>query len=395
MFKSLAYRLAAKAIYSRTKKKRKRNKADTNRIVIIKVDGLGDFVLFLHAFEAIRNMFHDKKITLICGTVARNIAERCGFFDEIIIYRESPFFTARGLISQYRKYRGLKFDLLLSPSHPRAFGEDMLAMMLNAKEKIASVGEAGSLPYEVKKRLNGVYDKLVDTGLNNMTLIQTAVFLRNVGISEYKAAMPRIKFQIKRFIYTPENYFIVFLGGSFKSKRWDPEKYRMLAHRIIEKTDWPCILLGNDRDIEDAQVSFLKERNAHIFSFVGKTNFDEYLQLIGGARFIIGNDSSAIHIANALGVPSISVCGSDSGEKFYPYVVEEKQSDDIAPIVVRMAKKLDCYACTINYPNFRHYECIGEENAPKPKKCIEAITFESVWEAFLQLFNKIEVKNNG
>lgn len=395
VFKSLIYRLAARAIYCRTEKKRRKNKADTGRIVIIKVDGLGDFVLFLNAFAALRSKFRDRNITLVCGTVAKNIAERCGFFDEIILYRERPFFTARGLVSQYRKYRRLKFDLLLSPSHPRALGEDMLAMMLNAKEKIASVGEAGSLPYEVKERLNGVYDRLVDTGLHNMTLIQTAVFLRDVGLGDYRATVPRIAFPIKRFLYTPENYFAVFLGGSFKSKRWDAAKYRAVADRIIEKTGWPCLVLGDGRDLEDEQAFLSNNTDARIFSFVGKTNTDEYLQLIGGARFVIGNDSSAIHIANALGVPSIAVCGCDSGEKFYPYAVEESRAGDVVPRVVRMAEKPDCYACTINFPNYRHYECIGAEEAPLTKKCIEAIPAEAVWDAFLQLYHDLEVKENG
>lgn len=360
----------------------RRNKGDNNKVFLIKYDGLGDFVLFLNAAKAIRQLYAGKKIVFSCPAYSVPYAKASGCFDEIITVEHTGF-SIRNICKTYAVLRKNKYDVLLHPTQPRSIHAEIIAYLVNAKTKIASVGECGGISRKTKERWDKTYDRFIDQGIQNMTLIQGANFLRGLGAVDYKAGLPFIDMKKigERHICLPQDFFIIFMGASVYNKQWDPLKYYEVARYIKRKTGWECVLCGDDGDREQEEL-FDRKGTLRYYSFVGKTNLHDLAYIISKARLVVGNDTSAIHIANALNVQSICIKGHFSGEKFYPYVTETDEGDRVTPITVSCPKEqFPCYFCTIRDDGRGGYSCIQHYYAKEKVRCIDEISVEMVCEA--------------
>lgn len=364
-----------------TSVKRAFNKGNTNTILIIKQDGIGDFVLFLPIAEEIRKYYSEKKIIFCCSPLTKEMALSSGFFDETICFSRKDF-DLLNICKTFRLFSRVKCDLLLHPTQPRTVEAEIVAYWINAKEKIASLGEAGALPMSAKHKFDKIYNKLIDTGERNMTLIQSANFVRKLGDIDFKVSLPVIT-NIQTYpICLPENFFVVFLGGSVFNKLWPPERFHSVAEYIVNKTTWKCFVCGTEKDIQ--QLGCFNDSGIEYYSLLGKTSINELIYVLSKAKLVIGNDTCAIHIANAVRVPSICVKGQFSGEKFFPYKVETKTNEDILPYAV--SSDVKCKWCTLRNGG---YFCLhGDYFAHKKVKCLMHVNVETVIETVDNVLNQ-------
>jgi heptosyltransferase-2 len=92
------------------------------------------------------------------------------------------------------------------------------------------------------------------------------------------------------------------------AKRWPVENFVAVARHFIAKRRAKIILLGAAVDVPVAEefVKLLPE----VENLVGKTSLDEFMDALVSVRLVVGNDSGAMHVASALGVPTLAVFGS-------------------------------------------------------------------------------------
>ena len=357
----------------RTKRKIKKNNGDTGNILLVKQDGLGDFILFQNAIREIKRLYPNKKLYISCYEMNVVYAELTGLFDGIIPFN-IPHFRLGTLIKTYRKLKDYRFDILLHPTQPRHLESEIFVSFINAKVKISSVGERGTFPPHVKEKWDRQYDIKIEQGMENMTLIQTANFLRGLGAKDYKATMPKLEIAIRDcHLCLPEKYFVVFLGASIYNKKWAPKKFYRVAEHIFKKTGWTCVLCGMHEDKEQ-EFEFSQQGNLPFVTYIAKTEWDEFIYVISHAQLVVGNDTSAIHFANALNVQSVCVKGQFSGNKFFPYFTELEEPNRTKPISVS-CPPFKCFACTMSD---QHYRCSPCYTARHRTKCIEKITTEMV-----------------
>ena len=365
-----------------TKIKRFFNTGKNNAVLIIKRDGIGDFILFLDAFKRLKEFYKGKKFVVCVTNYTKPIAEECGLFDEVIALSKNDF-TTDNIYKTYKLLSKYKFDVLLHPTQPRNIESEVTAYLVNAKVKIASRGELGAHSPKTKAKFDTIYDKLLETGNENMTLIQTANFIRALGDTEYKISMPRIKPFIDFNMYLPENFFVIFMGGSIYNKLWPAERFYQVAKHISEKTGYECVICGTKEDYNELEI-FKSQGDLKFSSLIGKTSIIELITVLSKAKLLVSNDTSAVHIANALGVKSLAIKGQFSGSKFYPYVVEKENEGDIYPNFVEIPT--GCRWCTLKG---KAYHCIGGNYfAAKKLKCIMGISTEKVIEAVDNLLNE-------
>ncbi len=83
---------------------------DRPRILLLKLDHIGDFVLTLDALRLIRDTWPKAHITLVCGVWNHSIAEQLGWFDRIVDY--NFYTTAAGDDDQDRATKIAKYHEL-------------------------------------------------------------------------------------------------------------------------------------------------------------------------------------------------------------------------------------------------------------------------------------------
>jgi heptosyltransferase-2 len=91
------------------------------------------------------------------------------------------------------------------------------------------------------------------------------------------------------------------------AKRWPMERFEEVAQALDAK-GIPVVVMGSPRDEVSARP--LVEAGAR--SLVGRTSLLEAVAVLQRCRVLVTNDSGALHLARAAGVPSVAVFGSSS-----------------------------------------------------------------------------------
>ncbi|RME85353.1 MAG: glycosyltransferase family 9 protein, partial [Zetaproteobacteria bacterium] len=117
-------------------------------------------------------------------------------------------------------------------------------------------------------------------------------------------APPRARLPAGAQAWTQERYTVLALTGGWATKRWPVEHWRKLAQRIREAGSQVLALWGTDE--EKAQALALKpwadapEKKLPISALAGA---------LAHAEAVVGMDTGLVHLAAALGAPTVSLWG--------------------------------------------------------------------------------------
>jgi len=156
-------------------------------------------------------------------------------------------------------------------------------------------------------------------------------------------------------------------GASTQFKRWEAEKFMNILNMISDFSDMVCVICGNNNETSMAESISSKTKSKTII-VTGQTDLLKLSNIVNYSKFVIANDTAAIHIATALNVPSVCILGGGHFGRFAPYP-ESLGKDRNLPICVY--NQMPCYNC--------NWKCIYTEDKTKPYPCIRSITVEQVW----------------
>jgi heptosyltransferase-2 len=99
-------------------------------------------------------------------------------------------------------------------------------------------------------------------------------------------------------------------GAAFGSaKRWLPERFAEAADRVARELGGTVAIFGS-KDERELCASVAAAIAAPARNFAGETSLAEFIDLAAACRVYLTNDSGAMHIASALGVPTVAVFGA-------------------------------------------------------------------------------------
>jgi heptosyltransferase-2 len=98
-------------------------------------------------------------------------------------------------------------------------------------------------------------------------------------------------------------------GGA---KRWLSERFAQTARRLQETQAGPIVLFGSadERPLCESVAESIRAAGGQVWNLAGQTSLGEFIQLAAACRLFLTNDSGAMHIASALGVPTVAVFGA-------------------------------------------------------------------------------------
>lgn len=324
----------------------------SGRVALVRLDAIGDFIIWLDSAQEFRKQFQDKTLVLVCNKACASIADASGLFDGIIpidtakLNYAGSFKFRRKLVRQLNNvYAGL----VIQTAFTRRVYTDVVVSAIAAAKKITirdtSFDNAAKWALDMT---DSIYDEVIDTDggqhENMMEIRRNAEFTRRVTKSTFKSSIPRIKSTQVRDGLIPEgDYFVVFPGGSFKAKMWPMDRFAEAAQYIHDKTGWKCCVCGSpdEKYLADALI---KDYNGDVIDMTGKTSLIESIEVIRHARFLIGNDTSGIHFAAAAGTKALCVFGGWHYGRFLPYDVEDDKGRP-APYVC--VSDMECFNCRI------------------------------------------------
>jgi heptosyltransferase-2 len=100
-------------------------------------------------------------------------------------------------------------------------------------------------------------------------------------------------------------------AGYGPAKRWPPDRFAAVARRWRERRGGTALLVGAREDAEAARRVAEEARGAAV-DLCGGTSLPALLGLLEGAAAVVSNDSGVMHVAAALGRPTVAIFGSTS-----------------------------------------------------------------------------------
>jgi ADP-heptose:LPS heptosyltransferase len=295
-------------------------------LILIRLDAIGDYVLFRNFIEALRKSeeFREYKITLLGNAAWKSLFEILDseFVDETIWLDRTRFKEDLSYRYQILKKLAKKaYQVLICPTYSREyFVTDSIVNYINAEEKIGSSSNNTNISIALKKISDRYYSKLLPANPAVMFEFErNKEFMQNLLKKELTITRPSIKIDIKqKHFELPQKYIVLFIGGSADFKKWPITKFIAVATHLQKRGSIDIILCGGVADQDEAK-QFELLYNYPVINLVGKTSLVELLLVIKNAELMISNETSAPHIAVALDIPTIVLYNGSYFGRFAPY----------------------------------------------------------------------------
>ena len=285
------------------------------KLLIRATNWVGDAIMALPALRLVRERFPEAHIAILALPYVAKIYDRQGIADELMVYdRKGEHSGLRGRSRLAAALRAKKFDtaLLLQNAFdaawiawrggiPERVGYDRDARGLLLTQAIP-VPKRGEIPAHEKYyylellRRAGWLDKLPEIPEISLRVAdedsqRAEGKLRSLGV---RAGALRIA---------------VAAGASYGSaKCWPPERFAEALNQMRRERDADVILFGTPAEAVVA-AAIAGALGQPALDLTGNTLIGELPALLKCCSVFLGNDSGAMHVAAAVGLPVVAVFG--------------------------------------------------------------------------------------
>ncbi len=357
----------------------------TKKVLVIRLDAIGDFILWLDAAKGIRTLFPADRyrITLLGNAIWTPLAENLPVFDEVVALDRNAFVSdpvyRRKLLARVRRSG---FDVAIHPTFSREFRfGDSVVRFCGARERIGYEGDCSNILPFLRRISDGWYTRLVPaSGKRLMELQRNAEFLRVLGLSDFRSSVPELSgFDLPLPASGRSHYYVLFPGAGAPIRKWPVERFSALAGRVYNATGWTGIVCGGPGE-EEIGDTLVRSSVAPLENRSGRTSLSELVAIIGDARLIVANETGAIHIAAAVSTPSVCILGGGHHGRFLPYTVESPTG---RPLPITVTHPMDCYHCD--------WACIHDPKQDEPAPCVGNISVDDVWRTVQQILTRMSI----
>ncbi len=349
------------------------------RIVVARLDAIGDFVLFAPSLRALRELYRQDQISLLVDESVAPLAEACPYVDrlraiDVRRYKRDVLYRFRVLV----RIAAGGADVFLNPVYSREHFSDELALWSRAGTKIAWEPDQSNMSEEERARGARVYTQVVrvdDRGARHET-DRNRHFLAHLGIPRdaYRLELWNARGGTEAAIALWKNHrlelrTVVALvpGAMHRFKSWEAGNFRILADRLARvRDDLSFVVIGSEADEGLVDGKNLGDR---FIDLCGATRLGDLEAIFRRCALVIGNDTGPLHIAAAAGTPVVALVGGGHYGRFFPYPADLSTPGPLPDVVVH---KMDCFDC--------NWRCIFEVEEGVPYPCVGRIDVETVLE---------------
>lgn len=267
-----------------------------SNILIRSTNWVGDAVMSLGALRTVRELYPAARISVLAKPGVADIFRGESGVDEVILYEKGHSYWR--IASDLRRRR---FDCALL--FQNAFEAAWITWLARIPNRIGydRDGRGFLLTTAVPVPKRGEIPR--HERFYYLELLRRAGLL---GKLEWRGAIRlRERGPAKRVIG-------VSPGAAYgTAKRWLPERFAEAAAQIAKARGCSVALFGSKDEQELCEeVAARMGPGLAVTNFAGKTSLGEFINLAAECDLFLTNDSGAMHIASALGVPTVAVFGA-------------------------------------------------------------------------------------
>jgi len=330
------------------------------RILVQKLDHVGDFVTALPAIQRLKQRFPNAEIHVLAPTASTPIAKWEPSIDNVIEFNFFHHISQRGRLditesdwlALEARLKPLRFDLAVDL---RKHTETREVLKRSGAKLLAGFDLRGAYPWldvalewdgdwpYLPKRTQVADDYVALVEAISLACERERRFLDAPGRSaanEALRAAPGLA-ELRPGLFDRPIVCVHPAAGNVL-RQWPARYFAQLIDLITEAYDVNVALVGAPDEASIAEA-VLDEASARekLWSLVGKTKMPELRLLLRGALLFVGNNSGPHHLAAAMGTPTIGV---HSG------VVSAQEWGPIGPKALALQRDMSCGPCYLDSP---------------------------------------------
>jgi heptosyltransferase-2 len=295
-----------------------------SNILIRATNWVGDAVMCLPALHAIRDRFPEAHITILAKSWVADLYAQESFTNQILMFDSKPWWS---VAQELRRHR---FDCAILLQN--AFGAAWVACMAGIPSRIGynRDGRGLLLTRAVKVPKRGEIPQ--HQRFYYLELLRRAGLIAQLPAGDISIAPLGPGRDPKRRIIG------VSPGAAYgTAKRWIPERFAEAAAKLASVRGAALALFGSRAEHQLCEQIAEMLPGCDVTNYAGQTTLAQFIELASRCELFLTNDSGAMHIASALGVPTVAIFGA---------------TDDIAtgptgPRARVVREKVECSPCLL------------------------------------------------
>ncbi len=334
------------------------------RILVRATNWVGDAVMSIPALEAIRGRWLRAEIAVLARPWVAEVYRGQGYLDRLLVFdhagRHRGVWGRRRLAAELRRER---FDV---------------AVLLQNAFEAAWIAARARIPVRIGYNRDGrgfLLTRAVDVPRpGELPAHETYYYLELLRRAGWIERLPTVEHIVLRVELSQRERSEEILcragarSGAFRvalapgaaygsAKCWSADRYAALADRLIADFGADVILFGTAAErVVAGKISAAMRHRA--LMLVGETSIGDLPALLAACHLFIGNDSGAMHVAAAVGLPVVGIFGPSDAAGTAP----------VTPRFRLVHQPVSCSPCFLR-------QC------PVDHRCMTRIAVDAVYEA--------------
>jgi heptosyltransferase-2 len=344
----------------------KERTGDITRVVVKEANWLGDVVMSLPALKAVRRAFPQARLAVLIKRELASFFDGMTWIEEVI-----PYTLATGLrgLGDRRKIvaalRARHFDLAVL--FPKSFDAALWPTLARIPYRAGVASDARGWLLTHKTTLA---PEILRTHQVHSYLQMLRNTLRVDGdardyapeVSESHRGTMRTWLNERR--RRPAGGLIALAPAAAygPAKEWPSASYALLIDVLSDWFGAESVLVGSPNERGKCEAVATASRAGALVA-AGETSVGEAMALLSLCDGFAGNDSGSMHVAGALGIPTVGLYGSTRPERTGPLGTKTRV----------VYHPIECSPCLRRTCRFGHYNCLTQITAEEVLQALEGL----------------------
>jgi ADP-heptose:LPS heptosyltransferase len=295
------------------------------RVLLVRLDNLGDVLLTTPAFRAVRQALPEAYLSLLAGPAGCEVGRLNRDLDETILYHalnEDVYFQLpqdpEREMAAIETLRERDFDaaVIFTSYKQSALPAAYLCYLAGIPIRAAGSFEGPGSLLTHRHR----YEETVPPKHETLRGLELTEFLGFPPLEPEMVLVPRAEDEedavrlLER--HGLERFVLVHPGASASSRAYPPERYREVVEGLAGQSGLPVLVTGGP---DEADLTRRVAGSTGI-ALGAETSFGSFAALVGRAAVVVTNNTGTSHVASALKRPVVTVfAGTNPVEQWGPW----------------------------------------------------------------------------
>jgi ADP-heptose:LPS heptosyltransferase len=287
------------------------------RVLILNATALGDWLFSTPTFRALKETYPHWHLDVLVHPRCRDLAAPNPHLARLWLYPGRRL----GLFPLMRRIRRQHYDLviILHGNDPEA---TLIARAAGTPFIIGSAHSPLAFAYSATAAHPDPFEHAIERRLAYARLLGADTDDRHMDLPVPTPEIERARGLLAHhFGSLPKLLVALHPTGSAPYKWWPPERYAEVGRFIQERYQAPVLIISGGRD-RPAAEKIAAQLPGPTLVTGGRYSLLTVAALLSHCRLLVANDSGPLHMALALGVPTIALLGADHPARIGPCQVD-------------------------------------------------------------------------